>query len=95
MRARQKIQDAHFEDRIVHHCDRPDVEVRILNFLSRAHGPTTDGIASAMGISRGAAEVHLGALKNAGRIWGQRVRGTSTAWQISLQGRHFLTTRTH
>lgn len=78
------------EDRILHHCDRPEIEMRILSFLSHAHGPTTEGIATAMSIPRSAAEVHLDALQTSGRIWCQRVRGISRAWYLSNEGSNFL-----
>jgi len=75
---------------ILHHSDRPVIETRILAFLAQAVGPTTDGIAREMGIPSHAAVVHLQALGEANRIWGQVVHGFGVEWHISLEGRHFL-----
>ena len=77
-------------ERIVRHCERPDIELRILAFLTRALGPSTEGIASEMGISPEAAAVHLELLHGGNRIWGQPVRGHQMAWHISQDGRRFL-----
>jgi hypothetical protein len=81
---------AKIEDRIFYHCDRPDIEVRILNFIARAHGPDTRGIAAAMGISEAAADVHLRELRAARRIWGQRIRADEMSWHVSQEGKRFL-----
>jgi predicted ArsR family transcriptional regulator len=78
------------EDRLVHHCERPEIEVRILDFIARAHGPSTEGIAAEMGISPAAAKVHLRQLRKADRIWGQPIRGGGMGWYASQAGRHFL-----
>ena len=75
---------------LLHHCDRPEIEVRILAFLSHAMGPTTGGIARQMGISREAAEIHLRALSSDNRIWGQPIHSTDCEWHIAQGGRHFL-----
>ncbi len=77
------------EDRILHHSDRPEVELRILGFLAGARGPTVDGIARELNVSRSAAEAHLRSLENAGRVWAQRVRGGARAWHLTLEGKHF------
>jgi hypothetical protein len=78
------------EDRLVHHCERPEIEVRILDFIARAHGPSTEGIAAEMGISPAAAKVHVRQLRKANRIWGQPVRGGGMGWYASQPGRRFL-----
>ena len=75
---------------ILHHCDRPEIETRILAFLAHAVGPTTDGIAREMGIPSHAAALHLQALSGMNRVWGQVVHGADMEWHISLEGRHFL-----
>lgn len=77
----------------MHHCDRPKIEMQILAFIHQALGPSTEGIAVAMGISNEAAAVHLRALSEANRIWGQPVHGNETAWYISNEGRHFLASK--
>ncbi len=81
------------EDRILHHCDRPEAEMKILDFLSAAHGPTTEGIATALEMPREAAAVHLRSLESLGRVWGQRTRGPARAWYLSCEGRRFLLER--
>ena len=81
------------EERILHHCDRPDGEVRILAFIAQAQGPTTDGIAKEIGISLAAAEFHLRELRRANRVWGQPVKGNTTSWYVSQEGRRFLAQR--
>jgi hypothetical protein len=80
-------------EQILHHCDRPDIEVQILGFLRHAVGATTAGIARAMGISTAAAEVHLRCLSDAHRIWGQPIHGGEMEWYLGLEGRHFLKER--
>jgi len=81
------------EERILHHCDRPDSEVRILTFIANAQGPTTGGIAKEFGISPAAADFHLRELRRANRVWGQPVRGNTMSWHISQAGRRFLAER--
>jgi hypothetical protein len=84
---------AEIEERSVHHCDRPEIEVRILDFISRAHGPNINGIAAEMGISVAAAEVHVRELQRVRRIWGQPMHGGEMAWHIAQEGTHFLAER--
>ena len=86
---------AQIEDRIFNHCDRPEIEVRILNFIAHAHGPDTRGVAAAMGISPAAAKVHLRELRAAGRIWGQRIRADEMSWHVSQEGKRFLAGKGH
>lgn len=81
------------EDRLVHHGDRPQIEALILAFLNRSLGPSTSGVAAATGITPEAAEVHLRALSEAHRIWGQPAHGNETAWHISQEGRAYLRQR--
>ena len=78
------------EERIVHHGDRPEIEARILAFVNQALGPSTEGVAAAMGISAPAAAVHLRGLSEANRIWGQPAHGNEMAWHISNEGRRYL-----
>ena len=66
------------EDRILHHSDRPEIELRILSFLTHALGPSTEGVAREMGISSDAAAVHLQALVEADRVWSQSGPGART-----------------
>lgn len=81
------------EDRIFHHPDRPEIELRILAFLGRALGPSTQGIAKEMNISSEAAAIHLASLSQAKRVWAQPSLGVEMAWHISHEGRHFLEQR--
>jgi hypothetical protein len=81
------------EDRILHHCDRPMIEMAILAFLNHAQGPTTAGIAKAMGIGSVAAGVHLRNLQAFGRAWCHSCGETEESWHISNTGREYL--RTH
>lgn len=85
---------AQIEDRIVHHCDRPEIEVHILRFIAHAVGPSTEGIATEMGISTAAAEVHLRELRRARRIWGQRLGAAGMSWHLASEGKRFLEERT-
>lgn len=78
------------EERIFHHSDRPEIEMRILHFLAHALSPTTAGIANEMRIGAEAATVHLHALWRAKRIWAQPATGNEMAWNISEEGRRFL-----
>lgn len=75
---------------VLHRSDRPEIELRILAFLTRATGASTEGVANEMGISADAAAVHLGLLEAANRIWGQPAHGNEKAWHVSQEGRHFL-----
>lgn len=81
------------EERILHHSDRPEIELRILTFLTHALGPSTEGIAREMGISSEAAAVHLQELSEADRIWSQPGPGGESSWHLSQAGRHFLAER--
>ena len=81
------------KERILHHCDRPEGEMRILAFIGSAQGPTTDGIAKEFGFSVAAAEFHLRELSQANRVWGQPVRANTMSWHISQAGRRFLAER--
>lgn len=81
------------ESHTLHHCDRPEVEVRVLAFLAHAIGPTTEGIARELGISAEAAAVHLHALHEARRIWSQPSQAGEMSWHISQEGRNFLAER--
>jgi len=97
---RQAEQELHsvaeqIAERISHHSDRPEIELRILKFLTHAFGPSTEGIATEMGISPEAIVVHLEALHEANRIWGQVLHGEQKSWHISQEGRHFLAQRGH
>ncbi len=78
------------EERLIHHCERPEIEVRILDFISHAHGPSSAGIAAEMGISPAAVEVHLRQLRRANRIWRQQSGGGGMGWYVSQGGRQFL-----
>jgi hypothetical protein len=75
---------------ILQRSNRPEIELRILAFLTHATGASTEGIANEMGISVDAAAVHLGLLEEANRIWGQPAHGNEKAWHISQEGRHFF-----
>jgi predicted transcriptional regulator len=86
---------ARIEDRLLHHCDRPEIEMKILKFLEHALGPTTDGVAREMGISSDAAAIHLQALNEANRTWSQPGRAGEQSWHISLEGRRYLADRAH
>jgi len=82
-------------NRLVYLSDRPEIEGRILSFLAHAMGPTTAGVARAMGIGVKAAESHLRTLIAANRIWGQAVHGHDVEWHIALEGRHYLNEHRH
>jgi len=82
------------EDRLLHHCDRPEIEMKILAFLAHALGPTTDGIAREMDIGPDAALTHLTALHETKRIWGQVEPTGGNSWPITHEGRHYLAERT-
>ena len=77
------------EERILHHSDRPEVELKILAFLANAYGPTTEGIAREMKIPVEAAAIHLKQLHDAARIWGQPTTGGEMSWHLSQEGQRF------
>ncbi len=84
------VQFEALEDRILHHCDRPLIEMSILSFLEHALGPTSEGIANAMGIGAPAALVHLENLRAFGRVWRATGNEENAAWHISNVGRRYL-----
>jgi hypothetical protein len=81
------------QEGLVHASDRPEIEGKILVFLSHSNGPTTAGIAAEMRISPKAAAVHLAELENADRVWSQPSHGSQVTWHIALEGQHYLAQR--
>ena len=75
---------------VLHHSDRPEIELDILRLLDNSAGPTAEGIAAKMGVGVRAAIVHLEALRNANWAWSQPGYAHQMTWHISLEGRHYL-----
>jgi predicted ArsR family transcriptional regulator len=78
------------EEGILHHSDRPEIEMDILRLLEHSVGPTTEGVAAELGVGVRAAGIHLESLKNANWAWSQRGYAHQMTWHISLEGRHYL-----
>jgi len=68
----------------------PQVEDRILTFLSHANGPTASGIASALGINPQEAAQHVSALNRSNLVWSQSSHGVDAGWRLSLEGKHYV-----
>jgi hypothetical protein len=80
---------AKLEENILTHCDRPGIELRILNWLAQSHGPTTEGVAAKLGLGVHAAEFHLACLAKAGRVWKQPGVAGQDGWHVTSEGHRF------